>query len=201
MAKELLIATLRAIAPIAPEEEDFVRASVSTIHFAKNTYLLRTGEISQSVYFVVRGCARAAINRPDGEEVSCYFAAEGDLIAVYESFLTGTPSQYFMQAMEDCEMLVIDRLGLENMFNRLQNGNLIGRRLTESLLVSTIQRLTDFYRYTPEERFQNFLAQFPHLANRIPQSCLASYIGVKPQSLSRIKKRLQQTENAEMHPS
>jgi CRP-like cAMP-binding protein len=189
--KDLLISALRAIVPIAPAEEELVRASVTTVHYPSRSMMLQEGEISQCLYFVVKGCARCAINCPTGEDISCYFASEGEWIGVYESFLTGEPSQYFMQALEDCEFLMVDRMGMETLFNRLRNGQMLGRRLAEGLFVNTIERLTDFYRYTPEERFRKFLEEQPHLANRIPQNCLASYIGVKPQSLSRIKRRLQ----------
>lgn len=190
MEKALLIQTLNALGPILPEEEKLVRSLFTGIRIPAKTFLVQEGEVCHSVYFVVKGCARIGINAINGDDISCYFADEGGWIGIYESFLTGEPAKYFVQTIEDCELLVIDRMGLETLFTDTKNGNLLGRRLAEGLLVSTVNRLTDFYLYTPEERFQHFVDQFPRLAGRLPQNHLASYIGVKPQSLSRIKKRI-----------
>lgn len=190
MQKEALISFFKMLAPIEEAEEALIRSVFSSIKIPAKTFLVREGEINHTIYFVVNGCARIGINTPEGEDISCYFAQEMEWISVYESFLTGTPSQYFIQTLEDCEMLITDRMGIETIFTEIKNGNLIGRKLTEGLLIQTVEKLTNFYRFTPEERFQNFVEANPQLANRIPQNCLASYIGVKPQSLSRIKKRV-----------
>jgi CRP-like cAMP-binding protein len=193
MPKESLIATLRAIVPLSDDEAALVRSTFTRVNFPARSYLVREGEISHSIFFILKGCARIGINCPTGDDVSCYFSQEGDFIAIYESFLTGKPAEYFVQTLEDCEMLVADRMGVENLFQKLENGHLLARRLTEGIFLSTIQRLTDFYMYTAEERFKNFLEENPSLVGRIPQNCLASYVGVKPQSLSRIKKRMMES--------
>jgi CRP-like cAMP-binding protein len=193
MSKDSLIDALRAIVPVSEDEADWVRQNFSKVNVLAKSFLLSEGEVCHNLFFIVSGCARIGIDCPNGEDISCYFAREGEWISIYESFLSGQPSEYFVQTLEDCEMLTIDRKGVEDMYNRLENGNLMGRRLMEGLFITTVQRLTDFYKLTPEQRFQNFLVQYPNLANRIPQNCLASYIGVKPQSLSRIKKRIMET--------
>lgn len=190
MGKDQMIAVFKFLGNINAEEEALIRSSFSQIKVPAKSYLVQEGEVSHSLFFVVKGCARIAINCPTGEDISCYFAQENEWISVYESFLTGEPAQYFIQTLEDCELLVTDRMGIDTIFSKVREGNLIGRRLTEGLFMSTVQRLTDFYRFTPEERFQNFITQSPKLVARLPQQCVASYIGVKPQSLSRIKKRV-----------
>lgn len=190
MSKEMLISVFKHFADFDAAEETLVKSLFTTIHVPAKSFLLQAGEVSHSLYFMVKGCARIGIDTPHGEDISCYFAQEMGWIAVYESFLTSTPSKYFIQTLEDCEMLVSDRLGVDTLFSKVRQGNLIGRKLTEGLFLQTVDRLTDFYVYTPEERFQRFLEAHPKLASRIPQSCVASYIGVKPQSLSRIKKRI-----------
>lgn len=190
MSKESLIQTLRAIVPVSDDEAAWVRQNFSVMRFPARSILVNEGEVNKNLFFVVKGCARIGINCPGGEDITCYFAQEGGWISIHESFLSGQPSEYFIQTLEDCELLSIDRMGVEEMYRRLENGNLMGRRLMEGLFFAMVQRLTDFYKLSPEERFQNFLVKHPRLATRIPQSCLASYIGIKPQSLSRIKKRM-----------
>lgn len=190
MAKDLLIGFIRSIVSLSPEEEQLIRGLCTTLRVPAKTFLVQQGELNHSLYFITQGCARIAINATNGEEISCYFAQEMDLIAVYESFLTGQPSDYFIQTVEDTEMLVLDRMGVETIFEEVKEGNLFGRKLNEALTIQTVNRLTDFYRYTPEERFRKFVQEQPRLVARLPQNCVASYIGVKPQSLSRIKKRV-----------
>ncbi len=190
MGKDQLIAFFKSLVTLNAEDEALIRSLLTGIRVPARSYLIQEGEVSHSLYFVVKGCARIGINCPTGQDISCYFAQENDWIGIYESFLTGDPSEYFIQTLEDCELLVADRMGVETIFNKVSEGSMIARRMTEALFLQTIQRLTDFYKFTPEERFQKFIGQYPLLANRIPQQCLASYIGVKPQSLSRIKKRV-----------
>ncbi len=190
MGKEQLVSFFAAIAPLSEEDQILVRSQFTQLKVPAKTLLVREGEVNHSVYFLISGCARLGINCPTGEDISCYFAQENQWIGVYESFLTGKPSEYFTQALEPCEFLVIDRMGMETIYQQTTNGNLIGRKFAEGLFMETVQRLTDFYKYTPEERFQLFIDRYPGLANRIPQQHLASFIEVKPQSLSRIKKRV-----------
>jgi len=186
----MLIGVLKHFADFDGEEEKLIRSLFNTIQIPAKTFLVQAGEINHSLYFINKGCARIGFNSRTGEEISCYFAQETEWISIYESFLTNSPTEYFIQTLEDCELLVSDRLGVETLFSQVRNGNLIGRKLTEGVFIQTVDRLTDFYMYTPEERFQRFIQAQPKLANRIPQGYLASYIGVKPQSLSRIKKRI-----------
>ena len=190
MSKEILISAFSSIAHISEEEKGILRSIFTSLKVPARTILVTEGEIAHSVYFIIKGVARIGINCPTGEDISCYLAQENQWIGVYESFLTGDPSEYFVQTIEDCEFLVADRMGIQDMYDKVRNGNLIGRKLAEGFFMQTVMRLTDFYKFTPEERFQNFIEQYPGLANRIPQHCLASFIGVKPQSLSRIKKRV-----------
>ena len=185
-----MISFFESLVPLTDEDTALIRSHFSGIEVPARSHLIQEGEISHSLYFVVKGCLRIGINCPTGEDISCYFAEEGQWIGIYESFLTGDPAEYFIQTLEDCQLLVVDRMGIESVFEKVSSGPLIARRMTENLFLQTISRLTEFYKYSPEERFQRFIEQSPGLANRIPQQCLASYIGVKPQSLSRIKKRV-----------
>lgn len=190
MSKEALLETLKQFGPLRPQDEDVVKSLFTSLSVPEKTFLLQEGEVSHTMYFVVKGVARILINSSEGEEITCYIAQEGDFIVVYESFVSGEPSRYFIQTLEPCDLLKADRMGFEHFYQKVPAGNLIGRKLMEYAFMDTVNHLTEFYKFTPEERFQNFLLRYPQLANRIPQSCLASFIGVKPQSLSRIKKRI-----------
>jgi CRP-like cAMP-binding protein len=190
MQKDSLIELFQQLAPVPDADLPAIRARFAALRVPARAYLMQAGEVAQQCYFVVKGCVRVSIQNREGEDISCYFAAEGMFVSNYESFLTGEPSLYGLQALEPCELLAIDRLGLEELYNNTAYGERIGRRMAELLFVDTMRRLTSFYTQTPEERYLAFLAATPQLLNRLPQHYIASYIGVRPQSLSRIKRRV-----------
>lgn len=190
MQKDSLIELFRQLAPMTAADEEKVRARFAAMHVPARTYLMQAGEVAQQCYFVVKGCVRVSILNLEGEDLSCYFATEGMFVSNYESFLTGVPSLYGLQALENCELLAIDRLGLEELYRNTASGERIGRRMAEFFFIDVIQRLTSFYTQTPEERYLAFMAASPQLLNRIPQHYIAAHIGVRPQSLSRIKRRV-----------
>jgi CRP-like cAMP-binding protein len=199
MEKDALIRTFRNLAPLGPKDEEYIRARFTHFSVQARTYLMQAGEVAQQVYFINKGCVRVAIENKDGEDVSCHFAMEHDFVANYESFITGLPSNYALQALEPCELLAIDRRGLQEIYALTQYGERIGRLLAEGLFIDTLNRLTSFYMDTPEKRYAQFGQRYSALMTRLPQHYIASYIGVRPQSLSRIKRR--SMEMSSMNPS
>lgn len=189
MEKEGLIAAFRQLAPISEADAEFLRSRFWGLATPAKHYLVQPGEICQQVFYVVKGCVRVAIMDRNGDDITCYFAAEGQFVSNYESFLTGKPSNYALHCLEACELLAIDRQGIQELYARTEQGDRIGRRIAEHLFIDTLERLTSFYSETPEDRYQHFMRQYPHLVQRIPQHYIATYIGVRPQSLSRIKRR------------
>lgn len=189
MQKDDLIAVFRQMVPLTEADESLIRERCSKLEIGAKRLLVEPNVICQHVFFVTKGCARIIITKKSGEETSCYFAKEGDFIANYESFLQGIPSPYSIQTLEDCELLAIDRKGMEELFTLTSQGERIGRLIAEMIFVDTLERLTSFYTESAEERFESFMKRYPGLIHRIPQHYIATYIGVRPQSLSRIKKR------------
>lgn len=194
MDKSGVITFFRQLAPISPAEEQFILERFSGLSVPARSYLSREGEVAKEVYFVVKGCVRVFIPTEDGRDITCYFAAEGEFVSNYESFVSGLASPYAIQALEDCELLAIDRMGLQELYSQTSNGERIGRLIAERLFVETMNRLTSFYMETPEDRYRQFMDERPQLIHRIPQHYIAEYIGVRPQSLSRIKRRALESE-------
>ena len=189
MEKDAVIASFRQFAPVSDADAEIVRARFSKVLAPARSFLMHAGEVSQHVYFVVKGCVRVAIETPDGEDVSCYFAAEGQFVSNYESFVSGKPSAYALHTLEPCELLAVDRQGLQEIYAMTSHGERIGRLLAEQLFIDALNRVTSFYLETPEQRYAKFVAAHPQLVARLPQHYIASHVGVRPQSLSRIKKR------------
>ncbi|MFC5410233.1 Crp/Fnr family transcriptional regulator [Larkinella bovis] len=155
----------------------------------KNDYWLLEGEVCRHLGLVTQGVLRYFYNR-DGEEITYNFGREGDFVCNYLSFFQQQPSAKIIQATEPTELLVISYEQLQRFYQQVKDGERFGRLLMEKNYAEVIHQLTSQYTDSPEKRYLNFLHHFPDLVQRLPQYYIASYVGVKPQSLSRIRKRL-----------
>lgn len=171
------------------KEEDIIRSLFIETSFDKGEYFLRAGNTCNILAFVCQGIFRYYIDE-EGEEKTYNFSSEGNFVCNYESLIRGTPSAKNIQAIEQAKVLAISKPNLLRFYTELTEGNLFGRLHMETVYAETIRQLISQYTETPEHRYLKFLQQFPDLKQRVPQYYIASYVGIKPQSLSRIRKRL-----------
>lgn len=182
----LLASVIRQFIPLSADEEQVVEQLFEQ-HLIKPTdFFLQADEVCRHVGFVTNGLLRYYV-LDDGEEHTYDFSPERTFVCNYESFLTQTPSTRFIQALEATTLLRISYDNLQKLYQRLEHGQEFGRLVAEQLFVATLQKLTSFYRETADERYDNFLRLFPGLIERVPQYVVASYVGIRPQSLSRIR--------------
>ena len=186
---EQLIASIKSIIDLTPQEVDCVKQLFQENFIKKGGFFLAEGEVCKHAGFIVKGLVRYYINH-DGEDKTYDFAQENNFICNYESFLPGTPSTKNIQALEDCEILQISYADLQMFYNSIAHAERFGRIVIEQVFVHTLKDLSSFYTDTPEHRYDKFLKEHPDLQQRISQYHIASYVGVKPQSLSRIRKRI-----------
>jgi CRP-like cAMP-binding protein len=184
----LLIKQLSQIADLDEQEVDLIKSSFKPRFLAKGTFFLRAGEVNKHVGFLQKGLVRYFVYKDD-EESTFEFTKEGEFVADYQSFNNNTVSLQNIQAIEDCEMLVINYPNVQTIFNSTKNGNLIGRLLIEHRFDVMVNQLLAVYMQNHEERYKQFISQYRDLTQRIPQYLIASYVGVKPPSLSRIRRR------------
>lgn len=156
--------------------------------FEKGEHFLWAGEVCREVLFIETGIFRHFLNR-EGEELIYFFAAENDFVSDYESFLSGEPSDKNIQALEAARGLTINREDLQHFYSDVKFGERFGRLALEQIFVANLRQVTSFYQDTPAERYQSFVRNYQNLQNRIPQYYIASYVGIKPESLSRIRRR------------
>jgi CRP-like cAMP-binding protein len=150
---------------------------------------LAEGQICKQVGFVAKGLMRYYINH-DGDEKTYAFSQENDYVCNYESFLPQTPSSKIIQALEDCDVLVISQDDLKIFYTNVHAGERFGRIAIETVFIQLLQEISAFYTETPALRYERFLRNHADLQQRISQYHIASFVGVKPQSLSRIRKRI-----------
>ncbi|WP_324824705.1 Crp/Fnr family transcriptional regulator [Sinanaerobacter sp. ZZT-01] len=157
----------------------------------KNEFFIREGEKSTEIGLIIKGVFRSFYIDEQGNEITKYFHAEGDLLFSYLAYLSQKESTYYLQALEDSEILVTSVAD----FEKIMEGNyqllLFNKKITESALVMKEEHAISFKLWDSMERYNNFSICFPGLEQRIKQCDLASYLGITPVSLSRLKaKRL-----------
>lgn len=154
----------------------------------KGTILLKEGERSLNSYFVLKGCIRVYYII-DGEEKTTAFYTEMDALTPH-CVKDNTPSPYFIGCVEDC-IITVSTADMEaDMNSKFPKFEIMCRMLSEELLVKQQIDFDAFKTSSPEQRYLNLLQKRPDLIQRVPQSQLASYLGIKPQSLSRLRARI-----------
>ena len=156
--------------------------------YPKGTVLLREGEVSNKGYFIFKGCLRV-FYVIDGEEVTTAFYTERHVITP-DTVINNKPSAYWLVCVEDCVLNVSTPDMEQEFFAKFPKFESLCRVMAERILADK-QLSFDLYKIsTPEQRYKHLLQTNAQLINRVPQYQLASYIGVKPESLSRIRKRI-----------
>jgi CRP-like cAMP-binding protein len=154
----------------------------------KGTTLLKEGRKSKDSYFVLKGCIRTYYII-DGEEKTTAFYTEMDALTPH-CVINKTPSDYFISCVEDSILLVSDSDMEVEVNSKFPKFDLMCRKLSEELLAKERINFDEFKTSSPEQRYLNLLQKRPDLIQRVPQHQLASYLGIKPQSLSRLRARI-----------
>ena len=183
-----LLNLVKRISQLDSVEEQLIIDSFKPFNLKKGEFFLESGKVNRHVAFLHRGLVRYFVYN-DGNEATFEFTKEGEFVADYQSFNNKTPSQQNIQAIEDCEMLIINYSDIQDIFNKTPNGNLIGRLIIEHRFDVMVRQLLAIYMQGHVERYQSFIDNYSDLAQRIPQYHIASYVGVKPPSLSRIRRK------------
>ena len=188
MMSQNLLSKLRGYIEFDEEEEQFISRVFKAKVLAKGEHLLLAGSVCREAAFIESGVFRSYINT-DQRDATFYFAAENDFICDYSSFLPQRPSDKNIQALEPAEVRVISFDGLQEFYQNVVLGERFGRLIAEEIFLDSIQQLASFYSDKPAVRYRNFVHRFPQLVQRLPQYYIASYVGIEPQSLSRIRRR------------
>lgn len=183
-----LLELINQITELEGNEIELIKNSFRLIQLTKGDFFLKAGTINKHIGFINKGLVRYFVYKND-DESTFEFTKEGDFIADYQSFNNNTESIQNIQAIEDCEILIINHENVQVIFNSTKKGNLIGRRIIEHRFEIMVNQLLAIYMQSHEDRYQNFIKHYSDLSQRIPQYLIASYVGVKPESLSRIRRR------------
>lgn len=189
MTTELKIFLSKYVTVPADELEN-ITDKFKSKNIKKNDYLLRQGDTCKDLVFVQKGCLRLYYLKDD-IEVSVWFAfPHSSAIEIY-SFISENPSDYFLQAIEDSEVLFLSKTELNKLYHHYPKMQEMMRRFWEDVILNLINRFTALQKDSAEKRYLDLLDK-PAYMETIPQKYLASFIGVTPTSLSRIRKKIVQ---------
>lgn len=176
--------------PLEEEEKEMIAGRASRRKIKRRQMILQEDFTCKHYTFVVQGCFRMYAVDDKGTEHNVQFAAENDWIADIGSFHSGKPSGFFIEALEPSEIIQIERQDLYFLYLNVPKLDRIFKVIIENKFVELQNRVLQNISSTAQQRYLYFLEQYPHLANRLPNTQIASYLGITPEFLSKIRKDL-----------
>lgn len=186
---EVLRGFIKQFGMLTDDEIDIIVDNANIQSYKKGTVLLREGQVARECYFVLKGLVREYYIK-DGEEKSTNFYTEMEPVNSFTSHTEGKPSKHFLVCAEDCVLTVGTDSLEQEMCRRIPRLESIIRQEVENNTGKMQDHMANFITSSAEERYMQLMEERPGLLNRVPQHQIASYLGVTPESLSRIRKRL-----------
>lgn len=184
-----IIDSIKSIVALNKTEEAAFVKTLDIKYFKKKEFLLQEGELCQKISFINTGCMRLFYN-VEGLENTIQFFFANSWYTDYASFLTAQPTIENMQALELCEVVQLKKTDLYQLYDKYPVFERVGRMMAENAFLALSQRNQMLTNETPEQRYTNLLNQRSEVVQKIPQHYIASFLGIQPESLSRIRKRI-----------
>lgn len=184
---DLLVRSISKHVDITADEQAYLISLFSSQSLKTREYLIREGDICRFEYFVDTGCLRSFYLDRFGKDHTMMFALKGWWTGNLNSFLTSSPSKYCVQALEDTTVLKIGKNSKEQMFRQIPQMERFFRSILENALIAQQNRMIDFLSLSAKERYSIFNDKFPGLEQKVSQKNIASYLGITPAFLCRIR--------------
>lgn len=175
---------------LSESEADSINEHIPIREFEKGSILLKAGQVAVDSYFNITGCVREYYLKDDGEERTTQFFTEGQSISSLSSYVNQTPADNYLECVEDCTLAVLNFEKEQLLYTLVPGFESLCRVSMEEEFGKHQKKLAAFITSSPKERYLDLMNERPDLVNRVPQYHLASYLGVTPESLSRIRKRV-----------
>lgn len=184
---------IKKFVSLPDDEWDIFASELREKRLSRNAFLFRNDERVDKIYFVCKGLLRVFYSNENGAEINRDFIAENRFITCGLSFYRLTPCNYDVRALEDTHLLCFSRGTIEKLYERHKCWERLGRLVAEQNYIEKELKEARFRQLTPEEHYLKIIAEKPVLVKRIPLYHLASYLGITPETLSRIRRRALKT--------
>lgn len=175
-----------AVHPLSSEEWQHFAAIWQPVSYKRKTILTAAGETERHVYFVLEGVQRAFYVEAEQPEATIVFSYPYSFSGVADSFLTQTPSRYFLETLTASKLLRTSHQQLQQLMNQYHNIERWVRLVTSHALKGVLERQVELLSYSAEQKFRILLTRSPHVLQLIPHKYLASYMGIDPSTFSKL---------------
>jgi CRP-like cAMP-binding protein len=181
---------VKRIAPVITDADcEMFLPYLKVKQYTKGEFFVAEGQISNEIGFINNGSFRLYYLL-DGKEVNANFFFEKEFVVEYQSFLLQHSSRYYIQALEDSEVITFTAAALHNAYDVSHSWERFGRIIAEKLFIDATQRGEEFLFLTGEQRYKNLLKKHPKVFERVPLYHIASFLGVERESLSRLRRKI-----------
>jgi len=187
---KLFIDKLNEKVELTTEEQESLKNYLTPKKLRKKQYLLQEGDVCKHIAFVEKGALRSYSIDEKGVERILQFALEESTISDLYSFLTSEPATYNIDALEDSELVLISKDAHEQLLKVLPKYETWIRLQITGAYIAMQRRLTSIISLSLEERYAGFTSLYPHIVQRVPQHMIASYMGLTPETLSRVRRKM-----------
>lgn len=184
---------LETLVPLSEEEWTLLGGAFMERVVDSKTVITCEGETEKEIYFISSGLARLFYKTKDDDQITAFIFCENMFASCLESFIRQQPSTQNLEALENCTLLVLSKDKLDALYEQVPKTHMIMRKVMEARFVASQQLLSSYILTGPKERYEMFARHYPHLVQRVPQYILASFLGITPVSLSRIRRRIAQS--------
>jgi CRP-like cAMP-binding protein len=182
---------LNLVPHLSSTDLEALDACLSVRQVPKGEFIVKAGQVCQYVSFLNKGLARLYYTF-EGKDISIGFVIPGQYTSEYESFLTRRPAAQSIDALTDVEVIDLSYNDMQLLYRNFPVFQEFGRKIAEMLFIYLNQRNTALLALTPEDRYRLMIADQPALLQQVPQYMLASFMGVTPEHLSRIRRKISQ---------
>lgn len=183
-----LINYIKSIVPLTNVEEHEVSKCLCLKKVSRGEHLVQENQVCNDLVFITKGFFRLFIMN-NGDEVTIHLESSGHFITAFQSFISRSPSNEYLHAVTDAEIVTINYENLQKLYKQSHNIERLGRLMVEKHFLGKEQRVISFIRESAEERYKNLMQKRPEFLLNLPLQHIASYLGMKPETLSRIRSK------------
>jgi|KBSMisStandDraft_5_1062788.scaffolds.fasta_scaffold402582_2 hypothetical protein len=174
---------------LSEKEWDIAKEYVETLKVYKNEYFVQKGKVCRRMGFIAKGVMRYCMER-DGEDITCYFQSENNFAGDPDSFFSHKPSEKNMHALTDCILIAFSLDSVQKLSKAFPRFTEIAAAIDRRVMMELMMQRDFLLNADAATKYQKFIEYYPHILQRVPLGYIASFLGIKQQSLSRLRKQI-----------